>query len=135
MKAFLHKKVGQSNKTKPFSLFFYQIIHKIVSDLRSRHPDVQTRSAKELFNYVATDLREVPPENLNAVLDYVTKHLLDSVKGDANALLGGILAVVALINALDVIDFGKTDTRFVNRSQQLLPCGLVKFYSYSNCMN
>ncbi len=89
-----------------------QIVQKIVSDLRSRHTDTRNRAAKELFSYVSTDLREVPPENLNAVLDYVTKHLLDTVKGDASALLGGILAVVALINALDVIDIGKTDTRY-----------------------
>ena len=93
------------------SVKFFQIVQKIVSDLRSRHTDTRNRAAKELFTYVSTDLREVPPENLNAVLDYVTKHLLDTVKGDASALLGGILAVVALINALDVIDIGKTDTR------------------------
>ena len=82
--------------------------------MRCRNTDTQNRAAKDLFNFVSIDLREVHSENLNAVLEYVTKHLLESVKGDANAQLGGILAVVALINALDVIDFGKTDTRFCN---------------------
>ena len=50
-------------------------------------------------------------DNLNAVLDYITKHMLDTVKGDASAKLGGVLAIVALINALDLVDVCKTDTR------------------------
>ena len=33
------------------------------------------------------------------------------VKGDASAKLGGVLAIVALINALDLVDVCKTDTR------------------------
>ena len=69
------------------------------------------RAAKDLFNYVSVDLREIPADNLNAVLDYITKHMLDTVKGDASAKLGGVLAIVALINALDLIDVCKTDTR------------------------
>jgi len=56
-------------------------------------------------------LREVSTENLNAVLDLVTKPLLEISKGDTPAMLGGILSIVALINAMDVIDTGKTDTR------------------------
>jgi hypothetical protein len=53
----------------------------------------------------------VSAENLNAVLDLVTKPLLEIAKGDTPAMLGGILSIVALINAMDVIDTGKTDTR------------------------
>ena len=73
--------------------------------------DFDFRAAKDLFNYVSVDLREIPADNLNAVLDYITKHMLDTVKGDASAKLGGVLAIVALINALDLIDVCKTDTR------------------------
>ena len=37
--------------------------------------------------------------------------MLDTVKEDASAKLGGVLAIVALINALDLVDVCKTDTR------------------------
>ena len=88
-----------------------QIVQKLVADLRSKNEEIRHRAAKDLFNYVSVDLREIPADNLNAVLDYITKHMLDTVKGDASAKLGGVLAIVALINALDLIDVCKTDTR------------------------
>ena len=88
-----------------------QVVQKLVADLRSKNEDIRFRAAKDLFNYVSVDLREIPADNLNAVLDYITKHMLDTVKGDASAKLGGVLAIVALINALDLVDVCKTDTR------------------------
>lgn len=88
-----------------------QVVQKLVADLRSKNEEIRHRAAKDLFNYVSVDLREIPADNLNAVLDYITKHMLDTVKGDASAKLGGVLAIVALINALDLIDVCKTDTR------------------------
>ena len=88
-----------------------QIIQRLVSDLRSKGEETRHRAARDLFNYVSVDLREIPADNLNAVLDYITKQMLDTVKGDASAKLGGVLAIVALINALDLVDVCKTDTR------------------------
>lgn len=88
-----------------------QVVQKIVLDLRSKSEETRHKAARDLFNYVSVDLREIPADNLNAVLDYIIKHLLDTVKGDASAKLGGVLAIVALINALDLVDVCKTDTR------------------------
>ena len=88
-----------------------QVVQKLVGDLRSKNEEIRHKAAKDLFNYVSVDLREIPADNLNAVLDYITKHMLDTVKGDASAKLGGVLAIVALINALDLVDVCKTDTR------------------------
>ena len=88
-----------------------QVVQKIVSDLRSKSEEVRHKAARDLFNYVSVDLREAPADNLNAVLDYIIKHMLETVKGDASAKVGGVLAIVALINALDLVDVCKTDTR------------------------
>ena len=87
------------------------IVQRIVSDLRSKKEETRHRAARDLFNYVSVDLREIPAENLNDVLDYITRQMLDTVKEDASAKLGGVLAIVALINALDLVDVCKTDTR------------------------
>jgi FKBP12-rapamycin complex-associated protein len=88
-----------------------QVVQRLVADLRSRTEETRHKAARDLFNYVSVDLREIPADNLNAVLDFITKHMLDTVKGDASAKLGGVLAIVALINALDLVDVCKTDTR------------------------
>lgn len=88
-----------------------QVVQKIVAELRSKNEETRHKAARDLFNYVSVDLREIPADNLNAILDYIIKHMLDTVKGDASAKLGGVLAIVALINALDLVDVCKTDTR------------------------
>lgn len=88
-----------------------QTVQRLVADLRSKSEETRHKAAREMFNYVSVDLREIPADNLNAVLDYITKLMLDTVKGDASAKLGGVLAIVALINALDLVDVCKTDTR------------------------
>ena len=84
-----------------------QVVQNLVAALRQRQDETRHKAARDLFNYVSVDLREIPADNLNAVLDYIIKHMLDSkahVKGDASAKLGGVLAIVALINALDLVD-------------------------------
>ena len=40
----------------------------------------RNRAAKELFHIVSSDLREVPAEELSAILDQLTKQMLDNVK-------------------------------------------------------
>jgi hypothetical protein len=89
-----------------------QMISKFVSDLR--RPSERALGAKRLFTYVSTDLREVPVEELNKFLDLFTKRILDLVKATEPASkLGGILAIVALINA-DVCNTNDRISRFGN---------------------
>ena len=91
-------------------------VQKLIPDLKSKNEDVRHFAAKQLYDFVSSDLREVSPEELSAVLDFINKQLLDNVKGDAAAKMGGILAIVVLINALDLIDVCKTDARITRSS-------------------
>lgn len=86
---------------------------KLVSELKSKLEEQRAEAAMELWRYVSTELREVPIEELNAFLETFTKQILDMVKGDVYAKLGGILAIVALINA-DVCNTGDRISRFGN---------------------
>ncbi len=87
---------------------------KIVADLRSKVELDRHRAARELYTHVSTELRELDPEELNAFLDIFTKSVLDLVKSsDTSAKLGGILAIVALINA-DACNTGDRISRFGN---------------------
>ena len=88
-----------------------QAVENLVTALRQKNDETRHKAARDLFNYVSVDLREIPADNLNEVLDHIIKTMLDTVKGDASAKLGGVLAIVALINALDLVDVCKTDTR------------------------
>lgn len=64
-----------------------------------------------MFEFI---FREVPVEELNAFLDTFIKRILELVKaGDAASKLGGILAIVALINA-DVCNTNDRISRFGN---------------------
>lgn len=87
------------------------VIAKFVGDLKSKSEEIRYRSAKELSNYVSIELREVQQEELNAFLDSFTKQILELVKSeDYSSKLGGILAIVALINA-DVCNTGDRISR------------------------
>jgi FKBP12-rapamycin complex-associated protein len=90
-----------------------QILNKLVAELRGGHNE-RNRAAKELHAFVCTDLREAPAEQLNVFLDALTKRILDLVKAsDPAAKLGGVLAIVALINA-DVCNTNDRVSRFGN---------------------
>lgn len=88
-------------------------IARFVSELKSRSEETRVSAARELFHYVSAEMREVPAEELNAFLDLFTKQILEMVQGDAHAKMGGILAIVALINA-DVCNTGDRISRFGN---------------------
>ena len=80
-----------------------QTMAKLMTDLRSKGAStvMRSRAAKELFTLISEDMRDVPPDELNAFLDQiVTKNILELVKAlDPGTKIGGILAIVALINA------------------------------------
>ena len=57
-----------------------QIIQRLIPSLRSRNEEERNRAAKELFHVVSSDLREISAEELSAVLDHLTKQMLDNVK-------------------------------------------------------
>ena len=92
---------------------YQQAALKLVPELKSKNEEARGKAAKALFDLVTSELREVSPEELGSVLDLITRQMLtENVKaGDAAAKTGGILTIVVLINALDLIDVCKTDAR------------------------
>ena len=77
-------------------------------------------------------MRELDPEELNAFLDAFTKHILDLVKSsDTSSKLGGILAIVALINA-DACNTGDRISRFGNYLRNNCLAGQAAVYSSSD---
>ena len=49
---------------------------KLVPELKSKSEEVRGRAAKRLFELVTSELREVSPEELGAVLDLITRQML-----------------------------------------------------------
>ena len=93
---------------------YQQAALKLVPELKSKNEEARGKAAKALFDLVTSELREVSPEELGAVLDLITRQMLNEKvdkAGDAAAKSGGILTIGVLINALDLIDVCKTDAR------------------------
>ncbi|QQP56711.1 Serine/threonine-protein kinase TOR, partial [Caligus rogercresseyi] len=99
-------------------------MHRFVADLKSRHEETRIKGAKDLYNYVSGDLREVSAEELNSILDDFNHSLYEMmVSGDSSSKMGGILAIMALLNA-DVCNTGSRIHRFGNYLQNnCLPGG------------
>ena len=66
------------------------------------------------LSYVSTELREISQEDLNTFLDDFNHYVFEMISSsDTNSKMGGILAIVVLINA----DVCNTGTR-ISRSQR-----------------
>ena len=66
------------------------------------------------LSYVSTELREISQEDLNTFLDDFNHYVFEMISSsDTNSKMGGILAIVVLINA----DVCNTGTR-ISRSQE-----------------
>ncbi len=91
------------------------LLTRLPAELRSRDPEVRNRAAKELHGHVSSELRaEASEEELSAFLDALTKKVLDLVQSpDPSAKMGGVMAVVALVNA-DVCNTNDRVSRFGN---------------------
>ena len=62
---------------------------------------------QDLYMFVTSELREVSTEELNTFLDDFNRQIIEMLSGETHSKMGGILAIVALINA----DVGNTGTR------------------------
>lgn len=70
------------------------LMQQFVAGLKSRHADVRMKTAKDLYLYVKTELREVSVEELVAFMDEFNHHIFEMVSGsDVNEKKGGILAI------------------------------------------
>lgn len=65
-----------------------------VAGLKSRNVDVQTKTARELYHYAKTELREVPQEELTQFLDEFNHQIFEMVSSnDVHEKKGGVLAI------------------------------------------
>lgn len=96
-------------------------VAQFVSGLKSRTVDIQIKTARELYHYAKTELREVPQEELTQFLDEFNHQIFEMVSSnDVHEKKGGVLAIVCLIGG--DCDTTKTRiTRFANYLRNLLP--------------
>ncbi|PZC78469.1 hypothetical protein B5X24_HaOG202134 [Helicoverpa armigera] len=96
-------------------------VGSFVAGLKSRNVDVQIKTARELYHFAKTELREVPQEELTQFLDEFNHQIFEMVSSnDVHEKKGGVLAIVCLIGG--DCDTTKTRiTRFANYLRNLLP--------------
>ncbi len=91
-----------------------ELMDRLATELKSKDVDARNRAAKELHSFVSSELREVSPDSAAAFLDLFTKRVLALVKSsDQWSKLGGVMAVVALVNA-DACNTNDRVSRFGN---------------------
>lgn len=70
---------------------------QFVNGLKSRNREEQNKAAQDLFQYVKTELREMPQDELVQFFDEFNHHIFDMVSSsDAYEKKGGVLAISAL---------------------------------------
>ncbi|KAJ2945766.1 hypothetical protein O0L34_g608 [Tuta absoluta] len=96
-------------------------VAQFVAGLKSRNVDAQIKTARELYHFAKTELREVPQEELTKFLDEFNHQIFEMVSSnDVHEKKGGVLAIVCLIGGN--CDTTKTRiTRFANYLRNLLP--------------
>ncbi|CAH2984222.1 unnamed protein product [Chilo suppressalis] len=96
-------------------------VAQFVAGLKSRNVDIQIKTARELYHFAKTELREVPQEELTQFLDEFNHQIFEMVSSnDVHEKKGGVLAIVCLIGG--DCDTTKTRiTRFANYLRNLLP--------------
>lgn len=70
------------------------VVLQFVNGLKSRNREEQNKAAQDLFQYVKTELREMPQEELIQFFDDFNHHIFDMVSSsDAYEKKGGVLAI------------------------------------------
>lgn len=65
-----------------------------IAGLKSRSVDVQIKTARELYHYAKTELREVPQEELTQFLDDFNHQISEMISNnDVHEKKGGVLAI------------------------------------------
>ncbi|KAJ1521597.1 hypothetical protein ONE63_003248 [Megalurothrips usitatus] len=97
------------------------MMQQYVKGLKSRSDETRKKAARELLQYLTTELREVSLEEQATFMDEFNDHIFEMVSGsDVNEKKGGILAIVCLIEA-DVGNINTRIGRFANYLRNLLP--------------
>lgn len=69
-------------------------VQHFVNGLKSRNRDEQNKAARDLVQYVKTELREMPQDELVQFYDEFNHHIFDMVSSsDSSEKKGGVLAI------------------------------------------
>ncbi|XP_065216693.1 serine/threonine-protein kinase mTOR isoform X2 [Planococcus citri] len=94
---------------------------QFTNGLKSKNAEFRMKTARDLYHFVRTELREMSPEELAAFLDDFNHIIFEMVSSnDVNEKKGGILAIVCLIGA-DVGNTNNRISRFALYLRNLLP--------------
>jgi len=70
------------------------VVQQFVAGLKSRHEETRSTSARELKQYVSTELKEVLPDDVSTFMDEFNHQILEMVSSqDTAEKKGGILAI------------------------------------------
>jgi len=70
------------------------IVQQFVAGLKSRNEETRSTAARELKQYVSTELKEVLPDDVTTFMDEFNHQILDMVSSqDTSEKKGGILAI------------------------------------------
>ncbi|XP_065842793.1 serine/threonine-protein kinase mTOR-like [Oscarella lobularis] len=97
------------------------MLQSFVSGLKSRHDDVREKTAKQMQQYIETDLREVSAdENASFVSDLYHSIFEMVSSSELHEKKGGVMAIMAIVG----IDDGSSSRirRFEHYLRSVLPC-------------
>uniref|UniRef100_UPI00358FB62C serine/threonine-protein kinase mTOR-like n=1 Tax=Myxine glutinosa TaxID=7769 RepID=UPI00358FB62C len=98
-----------------------QAIQPFLQKLRSRNEEDRAKAASDLQHYVATELRELSPEENAAFYDDLMQTIYELVSSnDVTEKKGAILAIVSLLGVEGAGSAART-SRFANNLRLLLP--------------
>lgn len=88
------------------------LVSQFVAGLKSRNVDLQIKTARELYHYAKTELREVPQEELTQFLDEFNHQIFEMVSSnDVHEKKGGVLAIGMNPKNLFLVDQLVTDCK------------------------
>lgn len=97
------------------------VVQQFVNNLKSRNKETQNKAVQDLVNYVKTELREMPQDELKQFFDIFNHHIFDMVNSpDINEKKGGVLAIKCLISG-DVVNTTTRISRYIQNLRNLLP--------------
>lgn len=79
-------------------------VAQFVAGLKSRNVDIQIKTARELYHFAKTELREVPQEELTQFLDEFNHQIFEMVSSnDVHEKKGGVLAIGMLSSIIAIL--------------------------------
>ncbi|XP_044740220.1 serine/threonine-protein kinase Tor [Chrysoperla carnea] len=100
------------------------VLQQLVNGIKSRHSETRMKATRDLWLYIKTELREIPPEDMNAFMNKLNDHILEMMSSnDVNEKKGGILAIQCVIGTADVFNTKTGISRFANILRNHLPMG------------